>query len=370
MAEQQRETLTGSQRYPAIPRTGLVSGYVLRLIRERHGLTRDTFAEHFRVSPDTVAGWETGRRPLTAIPVGQLLTHRHRLLRLGAQPALLAALDRALEADVLLASTLDPDTEPAENPLGAWVMQRDLMDVLAWPLTGRTPEPLQALEPAPHPRCGPTPSGPHLGRGECHQFFIRMHRTAEQGRHPDQFLLRRQALYLCGYDPAPDAGNWLASQHHRPESWLHGWLTARSLASVAARQGDRDQLAHFIEHTLADNGTGETANLNYWAYWVGETGPLQLTDDFIAEPVRATWSGHRLLGHLLDRLTPGYGYLDLYIHTLWVLVAARPAILADPATDTALPRERLEILSDGAQISARSRRELNQVRYAVRLATG
>lgn len=97
----------------------MVSGYVFRVIREQLGHTQETLAEAFSVSADTVAGWESGRRPLTALAVGQMLVHRNRLMRMGAGPALLLALEKALEVDVLLAGALDDEGTPADSPLGA-----------------------------------------------------------------------------------------------------------------------------------------------------------------------------------------------------------------------------------------------------------
>ncbi|AXE23587.1 transcriptional regulator [Streptomyces globosus] len=360
-------TLTRGQGSQHRPRGGIVSGYVFRVIREQLDHTQESLAEVFHVSPDTVAGWESGRRPLTSLAVGQMLVHRHRLMRMGVSPGLLLALEKALEADVLLASALTDDGPTGDSPLGAWVMQRDLVEVLAWPLTGVTPEPMRALQAPSKPRRGPAPRGPELSVGDRRRFFRCMRRTAEEAG-PGQFLRRRQALYLAGYDDAPDTSEWLAQQQRaeRPGDWLTQWLAARSVAAVAARQGDRDRMQHFISTTL-DDDAGEAANLNYWAYWIGESTHIQISDDFIATH-SAPWHGHKLLQHLVNGLVPHQGFFDLNLHTLWALLAARPTLLrATSATGRAL-RDRLPVLLDGTEPWTRARRELEGIRYAIRLA--
>ncbi len=365
MAGSTSETLTGSRRMPSRPRSGVVSGYVWRLLRERVGLTQEGMAEQFGVASDTVAGWESGRRPLTAVPSGQMLVHRHRLLRLGAEPAVVAALDRAMEADVLLASALDAPPPTAADPFGSWVMQRDLVELLAWPLGGAVPG-FVAEVPRARPRRGPAPSGPELSVGELEQFFNRMRATAERATAHADFLLRRQALYLSGYDQRPDAAAWLAGQQRLDtgDGWLSGWLTERSLASVANRHGDRDRLAQFVQRQT-DDDRAEAANLNYWANWLGDTG-IEVGDEFMASGRLGPWRGTRLIAHLLDRLDPGHGYTDLYVHTLWALLAARPELLRPDVR--ARLRERLPVMLDGPEVSAAARRELDGIRYAIRLA--
>lgn len=361
-------TLTGSQGTPQRSRNGIVSGYVFRIIREQLGHTQESFAEAFSVSTDTVAGWESGRRPLTSLAVGQMLLHRHRLMQMGISPTLLLALDKALEADVLLTSALDDEGPTSKSPLGAWVMQRDLVEVLAWPLNGVTPQSMRDHPPT-RPRRGPSPKGPELSSGDRRRFFHRMRRTAEEARG-GPFLLRRQALYLAGYDDAADTSDWLAQQQRaeRPDDWLTKWLNARSVAAVAARQGDRDRMNHFITTALEDDDAGETANLSYWAYWIGESPHLQLSDDFIAATTAPTWHGHKLLQHLVAGLSPEQGFFDLNVHTLWALLAARPNLLRAQSTPGHALRDQLTVLLDVTEPSTRARRELEGIRYAIRLA--
>ncbi|MEV7860977.1 helix-turn-helix domain-containing protein [Streptomyces hirsutus] len=351
------------------PRTGIISGYVFRVIREQLGVTQEETAERLRVSVDTIAGWESGRRPLTAVPVGQMLVHRHRLMRMGTAPAFLQALDRALEADVLLTGVLSDEATVETGPLGAWVMQRDLVEVLAWPLSDVPPQPVRDLPDPPRRRRGPAPAGPELSASERVRFFTQMRRTAEQARGEDQFLLRRQSLYLCGYDDQPDTSDWLAHQQsvEQPCNWLTQWLSCRSVAAVAARRGDRDRMSHFIESALIDDDAGEAANLNYWAYWIGESAHLELSDDFIAAHTPGPWPGAKLLTHLAQGLTPRHGYFELNVHSVWSLLQVRPDLLRSGTAGRAL-RERLPVLLDDRELSARGRRELESIRYAIRLA--
>ena len=69
-------------------------------------------------------------------------------------------------------------------------------------------------------------------------------------------------------------------------------------------------MRRFITDQLCDE-TGECANLNYWAFWVGDFAEQQTGDAFMGTTPLSAWHGNRLLRHLLDRLYGNIGFLEL-----------------------------------------------------------
>jgi transcriptional regulator with XRE-family HTH domain len=295
-----RETLHGSQGSPRC--LGAVSGFLLKLIRESARLTQVQLAEQLGVDVASVQGWESGRRPLAALRAADLVRLRFRLLRCGAQPTLLATLDDAIQADLIIAETVHADGRLIEadgHPLGATVHQRKLSDLIAWPFTGIVPAPLRDLVTV-RARRGPVPDRPTLTEDERTCFFDHLLVTADATLDEGTVLARRQAIYLLGFDTRASTAEWLRAEHIRAlreagrTDHVPSWVVVRSSAVALAYGGDRDPLRAFLQHALATDQL-EQANLNYWAYWVGEIDGVQVDDEFMGRVDPQGWSGVRLL---------------------------------------------------------------------------
>ncbi|MGK5444630.1 helix-turn-helix domain-containing protein [Micromonospora sp. URMC 105] len=353
---------------------GEVTGYLLKLIRESIPLTQEQLAVDLGVDRVTVQSWETGRRPFTAVPLGQVIAVRNRLRRLGANAALLAALDDTAEADFILAAVLDDQVDScdvAEQPLGWSVLTHRLTDLILWAVLGQTPTFARGL-PIAHPRRGPVASGPALPVDEQRTFFARLHVLAERaaaGRDPN-VLLHRQACFLAGMDPTRAAAGWLTQTTARARrmttfhTWSPLWPDARSVVTSLANQGDPEPLRDFIARAHPDDAC-ERAALNYSAYWVGEI-PYRHRDDCFMPGTLADWHGSILLRHLIERLDPAHPFVDLNIHNVWALLAARRGLALDNPAATRSLLDRSVPLLDSDRISAQSRQELTSIVYSLR----
>jgi len=365
------ETLITRQGSERPLRGALITGYLLRLCRESvpRRCAQERLAEVMNVSPDTVAGWETGRRPLTAVRAGQFVTLRSALIRLGAAPDLVRLLGVAMEADQILDHAMnvaDRHERGDSHPLGAYVQRREVIELAAWPLSGRAP----AALPAPAVRRGPVAASPDVIPAMRDIVFDHLRRVTETSGTDS--LLRRQALYLQSYDRRRDAAAWMSDQYRRMPrcrtGWTAEWPVVRTLAACLVRYGDPASLLDFTEYGLADE-PGRIANLNYWAYWIGEIPTAERDDAFM--PVRlGPWHGDRMMRHLTGRLDTVEGVADLGVHTLRTLLAARPRLLDDEPAVTAALAATAGQLIDGGRMSSSARRALAEICYAIRLHTG
>ncbi|MER5645274.1 hypothetical protein [Streptosporangium sp. NPDC002524] len=123
-------------------------------------------------------------------------------------------------------------------------------------------------------------------------------------------------------------------------------------------------MQHFIRVHLADE-ICEMANLNYWAYWLGEVSEPQLADTFMVELNPDVWRGNELPRHLTRKLDSTNPYPDVVAHTLWALVMLRPSALDTQSTDAL--RDAAVRTLDEATASPQSQRELEAVIYAPRM---
>lgn len=371
------------KEWTATPRTGqgwarchgTISGYVFKLIRESTGLTQTALAEQLLVDVATIQGWESGRRWLGALRSGDLTRLRMRMSRLGAPPETFGVLHEAIEGDLVISDAVEAGNrlaDPRHHSLAASVHRQSLTSLITWPLTGVTPKRLASIS-RKSTRRGPTAPHPVLGDTERRRLFDHLLVTADGYRDEGNALLRRQAIYLLGFDLRSDSADWLTVEQHRAvrqvgrSDCVPSWVTVRSSAVALARGGNRDPLQAFVSTGL-NNDIQETANLNYWAYWVGEGQETYVDDDFMLRRDPDPWPGSTLLLHLLDRLTPGSHHTDLNVHTVWALLLARTEILGRCPRLGARLRDTIDRLAAEPDITSRTRRELSDIAYAVRLA--
>ncbi|MEU4621306.1 helix-turn-helix transcriptional regulator [Actinoplanes sp. NPDC023801] len=363
-------TLTGGQGCRTI---GTVSGFVLKLARQSAALTQEKLAAAVGVDVTTIQGWESGRRPLSAVSAGDFLRLCGRLSRLGAPAATGRHLREAIEADQVLSTGIIAGhawVDPDNHPLAASVHRWTLTNLILWPILGRTPSHLHEFV-VQIPRRGPAPLRPVLTAEERTRFLDHLLTVAEQATRTDEVLLRRQAVYLLGFDGRSEVVDWLRAEWHRAgrtrplERDIAGLLEVRSASVALAVAGDSTHLYDFVEK-MTDQFQ-QAANLNYWAYWIGELSDEQTDDAFMADADTRSWTGARLFQHLMGRLDPESPHRPLNICTLHALIASRPSLLngrPDVRASLAVALDRL------ASTDALSRTERNQVaglQYAARI---
>lgn len=352
-----------------------VSGYVLKLARQSTALTQEKFAEVMRVDVNTVQGWESGRRPLSAMTAGEFLRLCGRLSRLGAPASTGRHLREAIEADQVLATGIDAAdkwVDPDNHPLAASVHRWTITNLILWPIIHKTPQHLQEFTPRTVRR-GPVAQGPELDPEQRERFLDHLLTVAERAATDDEALLRRQAVYLLGFDRRAKSVEWLRADWNRAgrrrprQGDITGLLEARSASVALAVAGDSTYLYDFVDSMAGQSE--EVANLNYWAYWIGELSDEQASDDFMLDADVQSWSGTRTLRHLLPRLDPASPHRPLNLATLYTLIASRPALLTGRPDDRTTLASVLERLASANSLTRTEQEQLKSLQYAMRTAS-
>jgi transcriptional regulator with XRE-family HTH domain len=366
-----RDTPTGGQGSRC---RGVVSGFVLKLARQSAGLTQERFAEAANADLSTVQAWESGRRSLTALRAADFIRLRNLLTRAGAPPATGRHLQEAVEADLVISSGVESGArwvDRHDHPLAAGVHRRSLTNLITWPMTGHLPAQLRGFA-SKIPRRGPAASCPILHVEERVRFFDHLRTVADQASQPQHTLLRRQVVYLLGFDERAETASWLRAEWQRASrrKAAVGDVTAllgiRSASVALASTGDGETLQHFVATMTTDQA--EMANLNYWAYWIGELAEEQVVDDFMLSTDPRTWGGIKLLSHLTQRLDPHAPQLSLNLHTLHSLVSLRPSLLSEwPGVRGPLALA-LERVSSQDSVPRGARDQVAGLHYAVSIA--
>lgn len=366
----ERQTSTG-MRGTSSSACGIVSGYLLKVLRESTGLTQAAFAERVGVDVSTAQGWESGRRPLTNLRTLDLMELRLALLGLSAPVNAVSQFDDAAMADLVIGTAIEMGDQPIEDrphPLAQLVHRRSLSTMITWPITGARPDSLGDLPATP--RRGPVPDRPVLDPDLQTRFFDHM-LTVVESSDPSRTLLRRQAMFLLGFDTRASSVEFLNQSRNgalrrSSDPDIGSSILVRSGAMALARRGNLDPVRSYIDGPLTKEEQHVLGNLNYWGYWVGEVGGTFSDDASLAHAPLHSWSGSRLLLHLLDHLADE-GYSDMNIHSLSDLILARPGLLDQPELRARTEQSVAHALD--SHWPERVREELVGVQYAIRMAS-
>lgn len=332
---------------------GRVGGAVLAAIRSGMGTTQEQLAERLQIGLSTVQAWEAGRRPLVNASYQDLQRLNRRLRQDGATPALMNVLDQALLVDTIYTDMAVDDGE--QHPLALVVPDRTVTELLAWPLTGTPPRDLNG-----------TKARLHVPAGVRDAVALSLTTAADRNHALDErgAMMRRQVKFLVG--GVPGCQGWVDTQiaaevRATPDlrTWSPHWAVARSQAVATAHAGDLEPLRRFIERGLADDA-GIEANLNYWAYWVGEHS-VPWTQDSDMARAATDWSGDRLLDSLVEGVVHA-PYRELCVHALWALLRRRSHLLKSADVPARVSQAAEQALATG-ELDVGARRRLEQVLY-------
>ncbi|UJW36956.1 helix-turn-helix domain-containing protein (plasmid) [Saccharothrix sp. AJ9571] len=319
-------------------------------------MSQEQLAEQLGVSDKTVQAWEAGRRSLLTLSYSRLQQLHRSLQALGARPDLLKVWKSALEVDDMLAGGAVPN--PDLHPLAMVVPDRATTELLVWPISGELPRQL----------CG-SPAALPVPQGQRDAVAAQLRRVADIAAPGSETsaMLRRQVKFLVAGNPA--SRSWLADQEHQDarrsadlRSWTPEWAVARSAAVTAAHAGDLGPLDRFIHDGLASEDAFN-ANLNYWAYWVGEYQTPWGADHAMNAERESAWSGELLLASLLDGVVDA-PYRELCAHTLWALLRSRRRLATHPGWRTRIAHT-VDRAMDADELGGQARRRLEQVHYLV-----
>jgi hypothetical protein len=304
------------------------------------------------VGLSTLQAWESGRRPLVKASFQDLQRLNRQLRADGAPVRLLHLLEQALLVDSIYMDMSATESRP--HPLALLVPDRALTELLIWPLSGEPPQQLRS-----------TKARLHVPDGVRDAVAAELRRAADSSpRDASGAMMRRQVKFLVAGNSA--SAEWVRAQAAEDvranvdlRTWSPRWPVARSHAVSSAQDGDPEPLRKFIERGLVDDAT-MSANLTYWAYWVGEHAAPWTQDADMIDPTQ-DWAGDRLLDSLVQGVA-GAPYRELCIHSLWALLRRRGRLLRRPAAVERV-RRAAELTLDTATLEISARQQLEQVRY-------